>query len=154
MFSDKLRSLKMLSLGMILLALCLYSYAAALSRSQSISQLIDDSQASEGVPIEIAFAKVVKLLGEDRILLSSRWKEFEVRTQQQGSIRLGERISVSGRLGRGGYVEAETIVVHRYRWMKKLVSASAALIVFLLVVARYGISLQGRCIVKRGSCLT
>ena len=153
MFSDELRCLKILVLGMILLALCLYSYAVGISHSRGISRLLEDSQAHEGVTVKIAFAKVVKLLDEDRILSSSGGREFEVRTEQ-GPIRLGERISVSGRLCKEGYVEAETIVIHRYRWLKKLVSALAAVVVCLLVAARYRISLEGRCIVDRDSCLT
>ena len=75
MFSDRLRSLKVLSLGMILLALCLYSYIGAMGHLRNISQLLDDSQAREETTVKIAFAKVVELLAEDRILLSSRGRE-------------------------------------------------------------------------------
>ena len=153
MFSDELRYLKILVLGMILLALCLYSYTIGIRHFRGVSRLLDDSQAGEGVTVNIPFAKVVKRLGEDRILSSSRGREFEVRTQQ-GPIRLGDRISVSGRLCKEGYVEAETVVIHRYRWLKKLVSALAAVVVCLLVATRYRISLEGRCIVERDSCLT
>jgi hypothetical protein len=145
--------LKALSLAIILLVLCLYSFIDGLGRLQSISRSLDDPQAREGATVEIAFAKVVELRGEDRILLTSRGREFEVRAPH-APIRVGERMSVSGRLRRGGYVEAETIVIHRYRWVKKLVSVLAAAIVCLLVVTRYRISLAGRCIVDRGSCLT
>jgi hypothetical protein len=152
-FSDELRCLKILVLEMILLALCLYSYTLGMSHSRGISRLLDDSQAREGVTVKIPFAKVIKLLGEDRILSSSRGKEFEVRTRQ-GPIRLGERISVTGRICKEGYLEAETIVIHRYRWLKKLVSALAAVVVCLLAATRYRISLEGRCIVDRDSCLT
>jgi len=153
MFSDENRSLKVFSLAVILLALCFYSFLDGLGRLQSISRHRDDPQAGEDATVEIPFAKVVELRGEDRILLTIRGREFEVRAQH-APIRVGERISVSGRLRRGGYVEAETIVIHRYRWVKKLVSVLAAVIVCLLVVTRYRISLAGRCIVDRGSCLT
>jgi len=153
MFSDENRSLKAFSLAIILLALCLYSFLDGLGRLQSISRSLDDPRAREGTNVEIPFAKVVELRGEDRMLLTSRGKEFEVRAEH-GPIRVGERMSVSGRLHRGGYVEAETIVIHRYRRVKKLVSVLAAMIVCLLVVTRYRISLEGRCIVDRGSCLT
>ena len=138
---------------MILLAVCLHSYRIGASHLQRTSRLFHDIQAANGVTVEIAFAKVVELLGEDRILLSSRGREFEVRTQVR-PIRLGERISVTGPICKQGYVEAETVVVHRYRWVKKLVSAVAASIVCLLVMAHYRISLRDRCIVDRDSCLT
>jgi hypothetical protein len=153
MFSDRLRCPKVLVLGMILLALSLYSYKIGIDQFHSTSRLLDDAQAIEGLTVKIPFAKVVKLLGEDRILSSSRGKEFEVKTGRE-PIRLGERISVSGRVCKGGYIDAETIVIHRYRWVKKLVSALAAVIAFLLVVTRYRISFEDRCIVDRDSCLT
>jgi hypothetical protein len=153
MFSDKLRTIKILLLGGILFLLCLYSYSIGINHLQDISKRLDGPQIREGVAVNIAFAEVVKPLGEDRFLASSRGRGFVVRTQQ-GPIRVGERISVRGRLGKEGTVEAEKIVIHRYRWVKKLVSVFAAVLVCLLAVTRYRFSLEHRCIVDRDSCRT
>jgi hypothetical protein len=153
MFSDRFRFSKIFLLGISLLALSLASYAQGFRHFEGISRMLDGLHADEGAPVKIAFAKVVKLLGEERILVSSRGIEFEVRTPRV-PIRTGQRVSVSGRLCKEGHVKAETITIHRYRWVKKLVSTIAALIVCLLVFTHYRISFEDRCIVERGPCQT
>ena len=49
---------------------------------------------------------------------------------------------------------AETIVVHQYRWLKKLVSAITTLLVIFVMFKQYKVSIKDRIIVERGEWQT
>ena len=154
MFSDRFRFSKVFLLGISLLALSLASYAQGLRHFEGVSGMLDGLPADENAPLKIAFAEVVKSLGEDRILLSSRGIEFEVTTPPNAPVRQGQRVSITGRLCERGHLKAETIVIHRYRWVKKFLSTIASLIACLLALTHYRISIKDQCIVERVPCRT
>jgi len=153
MLSDHFRFVKILLLGMVLTGLSLYSYREGPRQFMGFWDALSQPQQNAGNRVKIGYARIAALPGEGRILLHHYDKEVEVRTSQ-GPFRIGDQVSVSGRIANEGYVEVDRIRVHPYRWIKKLVSLPAGVLFLLVAVSRFRVSFDRRFAPKDDSCRT
>ena len=151
MFSDRNRAWKILGLAGFLFVMCLYHQIASQRLFPDLKHQVEDLRDPAGKAVKIGFARVERELGEGRYLLQLRYGELvELRIWNSGFKR-GQVVSIVGRLVPQGYVRAETCILHPLRWVKKL-SATAALLVLLVVTLRYRVSWRSLSVTERLSC--
>jgi len=149
MFSDHYRFLKIFFICIILILLGLYSCWKG--PVHFVTDFYSPDRAGE--TLRIGFARVTKVLGEGKMLVASRGRVIEVR-QKEAHVVPGDKVSVEGRYLQEGYLEAQTITVHRYRRVKKYSAMAATVFILLLVMIRYRISWKQGAIVERKICRT
>ena len=153
MLSDHFRFIKILLLGIVLTSLSLYSYREGPRRFMGFADVLNQPRENAGNRVKIGYAKIAALPGEGSILLHHFDKEVEVRTSQ-GPFRIGDQVSVSGRIANEGYVEVDQMSVHPYRWIKKVVSLMAGALFLLVAVSRLRVFFARRFAPEDDSCRT
>lgn len=151
--SHRVRLKKSLSLGILLVGLCLYSYRVGPGHLQDAVSFRDPAQAEAAHGVRIGFAEVKQVQGDGRITLVSWGTTFQAKVDP-GRVRSGDRISLTGRLHEHDVIEVATLTVHRFRGLKILASAIAAVLMLSLVISQYRFSLDTRCIVRKKACRT
>jgi len=152
MFSDRFRFWKMSSLALVLLLLGTHSVREGLRRFPEIQVQREGVRDPHGEPVNLPLAQVRQAMGEGRFLLVVTYGELIELRSPEADFRKGQIVSVSGRLLPQGYVEAESYTVHRWRWLKKLVSLAAALLILGLCGVRYRLSWRPLTLRERNSC--
>jgi len=144
----------MCSLALILLLLCSYGMWEGVCRFPGIHAQREQIRDPEGMPVKLGFSRVERVLGEGRFLLVVMYGE-EVELRAPGAdFRKGQVVSVAGRLLPQGFVVADSCTLHRWRWLKKLVSLAGAVLVLGLCWRRYRFSWKSLALTERGSCPT
>ncbi len=151
MFSDRFRLLKIIMLSTFLFGLCLHCYLEVPSFFRKISGGDNFFDTKRKDFIKIGFADVIKVQEEGNILIAYKGKKIEVKIKPM-PIKIGEKISVEGYFLNNGILQAKAVTIHKYRWLKKVVSAVAAVLVVFLVLFNYRISIKERAVVERGTC--
>jgi hypothetical protein len=143
----------MLFLGTVLLGLCIYSYQAGPKHLQDAMAIPDSTLSAQGQHIRIGFAEVTEAHEDGTILLVSWGRTFQTKADI-GKVRSGDRITLTGRVLEHDVIALESLTVHRFRGLKILASAIAAVLMLSLVISQYRFSLDTRCIVRKKACRT
>ena len=137
-----------------MLILCFYCYRGVPFHFKEVAQKQNIMNSVEGgEQVKIGFAKVIEVMEEGKIIIDVMNKQIEVK-EKQPNIRPGQRISLTGHFVSDNQFVAETIVVHKYRWLKKLVSALTTLLVVFIMLIQYKVLVKDRIIVERSKCPT
>jgi len=157
MFSEKYRFPKIIILSTLLVILCFYCYRGVPLHLKEVAQESNISyfanSANDGKPLKIGFAKVIKVLEDGNFTIQFMKRRIVVKGKQL-DIRPGYRVSLTGYLAGDDQFVAETILVHKYRWLKKLISALTTLLVVFIIIKQYKVQIKERIIVEREKCLT
>ncbi len=153
MFSKRFRFIKIILPGLLLLMLCLHSYQKVPLLYEEQLKADNHRDTKGTVSIKISNAKVIKVLGEGRLLLDYKTEKIEAKINPIPII-IGQSVSVEGHFLKDGTFAAKAVTIHKYRWLKKFVSALTSALVMLIIVAHYRFSIKERIIVERGSCRT
>jgi len=135
MFSDRLRKTRILLLGSLLAALCLYNFFTGPRELQAdIEERI--RHAEEQVePAKVGFARVLDVRedGTARMLV---WGREQAVSGIGVDVRPGDIVSFTGLYTPQGRIEAQSVTVHRLRGTKKVVSLAAVLILAAVSLSR------------------
>ncbi len=149
MLSDRFRWLKILLLSAVLTALCVYNFFTA--PAQLVAEVLARVQgtAQHTEPVKFGFARVLQVREDGTARLLVWTHEVEVR-QGDAVWEEGDLVSFTGWFTPEGRIDVVSFTLHRARWIKKLVSLAAA-VILLGVLFHRAFRLAFR---REGTCRT